>query len=132
MPQAFDDVVAPALALAEGDRNRDELFDDDYQQLLQSTREFLDEVAPEPSPAPESPGMHDHSLNELLQNDIDDDSPVLRGRVVGFPAREPVDEIGLSRTRGGSRIASPISESIAGFGIQFAIRGIPKSFRPDA
>jgi hypothetical protein len=42
---ACDEVVIPALVLADRDRGRDELLAEDHQHLLQWTREFLEEAA---------------------------------------------------------------------------------------
>lgn len=89
LPQAFDEVVLPALTLADGDRNREELFEDDFQQLLQSTREFVEEAVPEPSPPHEPPVSPDATHNLATE------PPLLRARVIGFPARETIDELGL-------------------------------------
>lgn len=80
LAKAYDTVVIPALVLADHDRERDELLAEDHQQLLQSTREFLEEVAADhslPASGPEATG------------------PVLRARVLGCPARDDADETSL-------------------------------------
>lgn len=77
--RAYDEVVIPALVMADRDRERDELLAEEHLQLLQSTREFLEELAPDlPVPA-EGTTM----------------GPVLRACVVGCPAHDDADETAL-------------------------------------
>ncbi len=87
--QALDEVVVPALVLAESDREREELLPEDYQQLLQSTREFLDEAVPDNGGSEETTADKPGAPTKT----------VLRARIVGCPARDLADETGLTVVR---------------------------------
>ncbi|HEV3343082.1 MAG TPA: AI-2E family transporter [Pirellulales bacterium] len=89
--QALDDVVMPALVLAEWDLERDELLAEDHQQLLQSTREFLDEAVPDN-------GVPEHTTT-ADKPDTAAPRTALRARVLGCPARDMADETGLMAVR---------------------------------
>jgi predicted PurR-regulated permease PerM len=79
--RVFDDLFLPALALAKRDRSRRRLGDDDERVVLQTTREVLEEVAPpvrDPDPA---------------------EAERPRARILGCPARDAFDELGLEMLR---------------------------------
>jgi hypothetical protein len=96
--QAMDEVLVPALALAEVDREREELFAEDHQQLLQSSREFLDEAVPDdvpPNIGTSGNGRSDETPPTVSQGILQNQKASLRARVVGCPAHDLGDEMGL-------------------------------------
>jgi predicted PurR-regulated permease PerM len=99
--QALDEVLVPALALAEWDREKEELFAEDHQQLLQSTREFLDETAPDntaPQDGASENGRMDGPPTAAGQDAAGRKAP-LWAHVFGCSARDLADETGLAMLR---------------------------------
>ncbi len=88
LAQGYDEVAIPALLLAEHDREREDLQPDDYDQLWQSTREFVEEMAATSSGTAESAELEAATETALL-----------RARVIGWPAHDAADEIALSMLR---------------------------------
>ena len=82
----YDTVLLPALYYAKQDRDRGLLSEGDAQFVGQATREILDVLAHDaPAPAERDPGDHP-----------DTDTPV---RIVGCPARDEADVLGLEMVR---------------------------------
>jgi hypothetical protein len=81
--QVFDEVVIPALLLADRDRARGEISESDHQHVLRTIRAFVDAVPAAPRETPASPPGSEDRL----------DRPVPRlQRVVGVSARTVTDE----------------------------------------
>ncbi|HWB10338.1 MAG TPA: AI-2E family transporter [Pirellulales bacterium] len=95
LAQALDEVLVPALVLAEWDRDKEELFAEDHQQLLQSSREFLDEAVPDSGAA--GSGRPDDAPAAAGRDSAR--KAVLWARVYGCPARDLADETGLVMLR---------------------------------
>jgi predicted PurR-regulated permease PerM len=78
LEEAFDGILAPALARARHDRETDQLTREEYGRILESIRDLIEQTpAPEaPDPAPDAPRPE----------------PAL---IAGFGARDEVDALGL-------------------------------------
>jgi hypothetical protein len=75
--RVFDEIIIPALLLADRDRARGEISESDHQHVVRTIRELAD-TAPEASRDSEAPAPHDE--NRRVQ------------RVVGVSARTVTDE----------------------------------------
>ena len=82
--QIYDEVVIPALVLAEKDHESGELSEASQQFVWQSTREFIDEL---------DPTREAQSSAENLEIDS---SPGLKANVLGCPAHDEADEMALA------------------------------------
>jgi predicted PurR-regulated permease PerM len=78
--RVYDDLLLPALALAKRDRGLGRLGDEDERVVLQTTREILEDVFPATGDPTEIPRA-------------------ARVRVMGCPARDAFDELGLEMLR---------------------------------
>jgi predicted PurR-regulated permease PerM len=85
---AYDEIVIPALVLAERDCERGEVSEDARESLWQSTRGFLDGVAGAQTTAV--------TVDETLSIEK---QPILHAHVVGCPAHDAADETSLCMLR---------------------------------
>jgi hypothetical protein len=85
----YDAVLLPALYYAKQDRDRGLLSEDDAQFVGQATREILDVLAHDP-PAPSERYGGDLSVS---------DPSVTPVRILGCPARDETDAVGLEMVR---------------------------------
>jgi predicted PurR-regulated permease PerM len=84
--EVYDRVIAPALVEAEKDHDHGEISDETMQLIWQTTREFIEEMTPEPSAATERP----------QDGPIPEDEPGLKAHVFGCPAHDLADEMALA------------------------------------
>jgi predicted PurR-regulated permease PerM len=73
LPKLFDDVMIPALNYARRDRERDGLSEEQFEFVVQTSREIIDEIVAPTAPLAEG----------------------VRGRIVGAPGRDEADELAL-------------------------------------
>jgi predicted PurR-regulated permease PerM len=76
----FDDILVPALVLAQRNRNREEITADIHHSIVQITREVVEDIPVE------STGEHEPAAAH----------PIL---IFGCPARDEADEVGLEMLR---------------------------------
>jgi predicted PurR-regulated permease PerM len=86
--QIYDEVLIPALALAELDNERGQLSDEDHAFIMQATRDELNDLEATPHDEPTSSGS-------------EAESQASKGKafVLGCPARGNVDELALHMLR---------------------------------
>jgi len=73
VPGIYDEVMVPALNYARRDRERDALSDEQFEFVVRTSREIVDEVVAPTAPLADS----------------------VRGRIVGCPGRDEADEVAL-------------------------------------
>lgn len=88
---AFDAVAMPALLLAEKDQAAGELPEAEQQTIWQTTREFIDEIAPQ------------HAPTEAA---TDDSLPSIKIRAICCPAHDMADEMVLLAIKQSVRIGA--------------------------
>ncbi len=86
--QVFDEVIIPALLLADRNRARGEISESDHQHVLRAIRALVDAGPAEPR---EPPGSQDREAREDRLDRRDQPAPRVR-RVVGVSARTVTDE----------------------------------------
>jgi predicted PurR-regulated permease PerM len=85
----FDDVILPTLSRARTDRERDELDDAEVAAIVRTTRDLVEEL-PEENGKPAQEETEETAGPPLPV--IEEPPPIL---VLGFPARDEVDELAL-------------------------------------
>lgn len=82
LTEVYDDVLMPALVLAEKDREQGDLSHESQAYIWQVTREFIEDLAPAPEQLAATNG-----------------EPGMRARVLGLPAHDEADVLALEMLR---------------------------------
>jgi predicted PurR-regulated permease PerM len=94
LDEVYDDLLLPALSSAKRDRAQDALTDEDVQFVMQATRAIVEDLGMRQSQAVTRPA----DLPELLEGEARV-APLPPVRILGCPARDAVDELGLQMFR---------------------------------
>jgi len=84
--QVFDEVLVPALLLAERDRVREEISESEQQFVLQTTRNIVQNIADSRARADKAAGAANGTASPAGKP---------QGHIVGVPARTPGDQVAL-------------------------------------